>query len=153
MTSFEDDLKARIRRLEDTDWKSERMQARPERPFAIPILTIGAAMGLLAGLGGGYVIGANPPTVPAVRSGPGIFNEGQPLHCSGLDGMSLSDADRFVRAKGYILFWQIERGDATTMSAVPPAEGSIAAGVLTDANTVVIVVDPTSEVRNAAPSC
>jgi hypothetical protein len=153
MTSFEDDIQARMRRLEDTNWKSEPIQVRPERPFAISLLTIVASIGLLAGLGGGYVIGANPPTVPGVHSAPGIFSEGQPLHCSGLDGMSLSDADRSVRAKGYIVFWQIERGDATTMSAVPPTEGSIAGGVLTDDNTVVIVVDPTGTVRNSAPSC
>jgi len=82
------------------------------------------------------------------------FAEGQPLYCSGLDDMTLAEADRYLREWGFTVYWQIERGAATTVETAPPATGIIAAGVAFDAHTVQIVVVPAGSPEwHVAPSC
>lgn len=152
MSAFETRLKVGLEELQDADWSLESRAHRGPR-IRRSLSVLGAIVATVAALGGAFTLGANLPDDSGVHAALGVFSEGQPLYCSGLDRMSLADADRVVRARGLSVFWQIEQGDATVIAEVPPESGTIAGGVMTDLSTVLIVVDPTGEVRNAAPSC
>lgn len=146
----DDELAGRLRRLESAEW-TIRATAQHRQHRILPAV-LAAALLLLGGLGGAFVASVSTPETD-VRSAPGVFSAGQPLYCSGLDAMTLAEADQYLRARGYTVFWQIEKGDATTVADAPPPAGTIAGGVLTAPLTILIVVDPTGTERNAAPAC
>lgn len=147
----DDDLSARLRRLESADWSSPR-PSTAHRRHQMANAALVAALLLLGGLGGAVVVSTTLPET-GVRTLPGVFDQGQPLHCIGLDDMTLAQADRHIRDLGFEVSWQIERGDATTIADAPPLSGTIAGGVATSEHTILIVVDPTGTERNAAPGC
>jgi hypothetical protein len=72
----------------------------------------------------------------------GLFNPGQPLHCSGVNEMSPSVAQQWLTDRGYIVTWQIEDQDARTsqQAAIPPTSGYIIEGVL-KGNQLTLVVE------------
>lgn len=154
MTDIDAALRDGLRTLEETQWSAKARHGATRRGGRRLLVTMVAGVALVAVAGASLAVGAIRLGDSGVRSAPGVFSEGQPLHCSGLDEMTLADADRFVRARGFTVFWQIENpaGEAV-MSAVPPATGSIAGGVLTDHGTIVIVIDPSGERYGAAPRC
>jgi len=145
------ELAERLRRLEGAEWATAGSTMSRRRP-RVGVAAFAAGLVLLGGLGGAIVAGVTR-SESDVRSLPGVFNEGQPLHCSGLDEMTLAEADQYVSGLGYTVFWQIERGDATTIADAPPPAGTIAGGVVTSDSTILLVVDPTGTERNAAPRC
>lgn len=147
----DEELTVRLRRLESADWSSPQPGAVHQR-HQTANAALAAALLLLGGLGGAVVVSATLPETE-VQALQGVFNQGQPLYCSGLDDMTLEQADRHIRNMGYVVFWQIEQGDATTIAEAPPLSGTIAGGVVTAERTILIVVDPSGTDRNAAPGC
>jgi len=81
----------------------------------------------------GVAVGRPPGPAGATPIGhPGLFNPGQPLHCSGIERMRPPEAARFLEALGYAVTWQVEDRDALTsrQTSVPPATGFIIEGVV-----------------------
>lgn len=80
----------------------------------------------------------------------GLFNPGQPLHCSGVNEMSPSVAQQWLTERGYSVTWQIEDQDARTsqQAAVPPTSGYIIEGVL-KGNQLTLVVETGNAARPA----
>lgn len=129
MTDTEGALRDGLLALEGTHWSATPLRRAPGRGGRMLVRVALAVTTLAVVAGGTFVVGAVRLGESDVRSAPGVFDAGQPLHCSGLDELTLADADRAVRAPGFTVMWQIENpaGDPV-MAAVPPATGSSPAG-------------------------
>ena len=153
MNSFEGRLRTRLARLEAAApagtaprlGSVRRLRARVggvALAVAATLLIAGVAVGGIAVVSNG-VIGHE-----------GLFNPGQPLHCSGVNTMSPLAAQRWLTDHGYSITWQIEDQDAHTsrQTAVPPSSGYIIEGVL-KGNQLTLVVETGSAARpaNIAP--
>ena len=153
MNGFDGQLRTRLARLE-----AAAPAAAPPSLGKVPRLRSrvgGIAVAVAATLlVTGVAVGGIALVSNGVTGHEGLFNPGQPLHCSGVNEMSPSVAQPWLTERGYSVTWQIEDQDAHTsqQAAVPPSSGYIIEGVL-KGNQLTLVVETGSAARpaNIAP--
>jgi hypothetical protein len=149
MNGFDRQLRTRLVRLEaaapvGTPPSLGRVPRLRSRVGGIAVAV--AATLLVTGVAvGGIAVISN-----AVTGHEGLFNAGQPLHCSGVNEMSPSVAQQWLTERGYSVTWQIEDQEAHTslQAAVPPTSGYIIEGVL-KGNQLTLVVETGNAARPA----
>ncbi len=142
MNEIDRDLEQRLRRLEVS--LPVGAQTLPLTADRRAVRLAGGATGLIASLllVAGVAAGGVRLVTLATAPGEGLFNPGQPLHCSGVERMTPQDADRFLRAQGYDVTWQIEDRDPRTpyrLSETPPERGFVIDGVAHGVKLTMIV--------------
>lgn len=140
--TFEKNLRARLRQLEHAvPVRDLGMLPLPARVGARPRVFWGLAAAFATAV---FVTGAVVGAIVVseeVGGGPGLFDPGQPLACSGVDAMTPQQAAPVLAAKGWTVTWQIEDSAdrSFSLSEVAPAEGRIIDGALVDRHLVLVV--------------
>jgi len=141
MSTSDEDLAARLRAIESSEWVPDRrLRARGR---VMPVALASLVVGLVLGVGAGFATAANVVVRTDVHTAEGAFNKGQPLYCSGVELMTPPEAGQWLRDRGYTVEWQMQGfPGGPRLSETPPEEGMIANGALVDARTIHMGVVP-----------
>lgn len=141
MSTSDDELAARLRAMESSEWVPDRR--RRARGRVLPVALASLVLGLVLGVGAGFATAASVVVRTDVHTAEGAFNKGQPLYCSGVELMTPPEADQWLRDRGYTVEWQMDHFPGVPkLSETPPEEGMIANGAMVEARTIHMDVVP-----------
>jgi hypothetical protein len=153
MIASDDELAARLRAIESSEWVPDRR--RRARGRVMPVALASLVLGLVLGVGAGFATAASVVVRTDVHVAEGAFNKGQPLYCSGVELMTPREADQWLRDRGYTPEWQTDHfPGGPKVSETPPDEGMIVNGAFVDARTIHMGVVPVGYFeRNGPMNC